>query len=233
MYLRMLSAMVLPLALAQTPAVDAEKRFAELRAGAAQAANKYREDGGKPGGPGDPALKWAEAYWKLCEDYPGTSAATQATRHALAWLRHANQDNEVLARAEKLPATDPAWATAIAGVRDSARKTGEYGRFLRIAQSVLSSSKDAGLRAAVHAAIGQSWLDQHKPEQAKAAFESAIREGPGSAAAKTAEKSLYGITHLAIGKPAPRFAAKTIDGAPISLDDFRGKVIFLNVWATW
>ncbi|MDP9017018.1 MAG: redoxin domain-containing protein, partial [Candidatus Eremiobacteraeota bacterium] len=35
------------------------------------------------------------------------------------------------------------------------------------------------------------------------------------------------------GERAPAILAKGLDGRPISLDDFRGKVLVLNFWATW
>jgi peroxiredoxin len=34
-------------------------------------------------------------------------------------------------------------------------------------------------------------------------------------------------------KPAPEFSLKDIDGRPVRLSDFRGKVVLLNFWATW
>jgi hypothetical protein len=33
--------------------------------------------------------------------------------------------------------------------------------------------------------------------------------------------------------PAPAFAVLTLDGKPVSLADYRGKVILVNLWATW
>jgi cytochrome c biogenesis protein CcmG, thiol:disulfide interchange protein DsbE len=38
---------------------------------------------------------------------------------------------------------------------------------------------------------------------------------------------------LAVGKEAPDFALTDLDDKPIRLSDFRGKVVFLNFWATW
>lgn len=35
------------------------------------------------------------------------------------------------------------------------------------------------------------------------------------------------------GRKAPDFAAFDLQGNPKSLDDFKGKVVLLNVWATW
>ncbi|HRQ77420.1 MAG TPA: TlpA disulfide reductase family protein [Gemmatimonadaceae bacterium] len=41
------------------------------------------------------------------------------------------------------------------------------------------------------------------------------------------------VAVLAIGAPAPAYAAQRMDGTPISLADLKGEVVMLNVWATW
>lgn len=33
--------------------------------------------------------------------------------------------------------------------------------------------------------------------------------------------------------PAPDFVARDLNGIPVRLSDLRGKVVFLNLWATW
>jgi peroxiredoxin len=38
---------------------------------------------------------------------------------------------------------------------------------------------------------------------------------------------------LAVGKPAPDFFLSDLNEKPYRLSDFRGKVVFLNFWATW
>lgn len=35
------------------------------------------------------------------------------------------------------------------------------------------------------------------------------------------------------GSPAPHFEAHDLSGTPVSLDDFEGRVVLLNIWATW
>ncbi|MCC6241843.1 MAG: TlpA family protein disulfide reductase [Gemmatimonadaceae bacterium] len=37
----------------------------------------------------------------------------------------------------------------------------------------------------------------------------------------------------AVGAHAPSYAAMDLAGAPVSLDSLKGKVVVLNVWATW
>jgi thiol-disulfide isomerase/thioredoxin len=36
-----------------------------------------------------------------------------------------------------------------------------------------------------------------------------------------------------VGSTAPNFTLKDVQGRTVSLADFRGKVVFLNFWATW
>lgn len=50
------------------------------------------------------------------------------------------------------------------------------------------------------------------------------------------EDSLFSTTEqppVAIGLPAPDFTFPGLDGKMVSLSDYRGKVVFANIWATW
>ncbi len=47
-------------------------------------------------------------------------------------------------------------------------------------------------------------------------------EGPGPA-----------LTGPQLGAPAPAFSLRTLDGKTLALEQFRGKTLVLNVWATW
>lgn len=41
------------------------------------------------------------------------------------------------------------------------------------------------------------------------------------------------IPDLSIGKPAPELTSQTLDGKDVKLSDYRGKVVVLDIWATW
>jgi len=41
------------------------------------------------------------------------------------------------------------------------------------------------------------------------------------------------VAKAEIGKPAPDFTLKAVDGRTISLSSLRGKVVLVNFWATW
>ena len=38
---------------------------------------------------------------------------------------------------------------------------------------------------------------------------------------------------IAAGTPAPDFSLRDLEGKVVSLSDFRGKLVLLNIWATW
>jgi peroxiredoxin len=40
-------------------------------------------------------------------------------------------------------------------------------------------------------------------------------------------------SRVKIGIPAPNFTLPELDGNTVSLTDYRGKVVLLNIWATW
>ena len=51
--------------------------------------------------------------------------------------------------------------------------------------------------------------------------------------ATTQQENLPVIRFVANPDPAPDFTLKSLDGKPLSLLGVRGKVVFLNFWATW
>jgi len=48
-----------------------------------------------------------------------------------------------------------------------------------------------------------------------------------------ARRTLEAMLELEIGDPAPPLVAMTIDGKPVNLEDYRGKYVLLDFWATW
>ena len=50
---------------------------------------------------------------------------------------------------------------------------------------------------------------------------------------KDSSLNLSGNPRLGKGVPAPDFTLPGLDGQMVRLADFRGKVVFLNIWATW
>ena len=48
-----------------------------------------------------------------------------------------------------------------------------------------------------------------------------------------AESQTDAVTSPLLGKPAPGFALRDLEGHRVSLADYRGKAVLINFWATW
>jgi len=55
----------------------------------------------------------------------------------------------------------------------------------------------------------------------------------GRTIADLARSTLYEIRDLAVGRPAPEITGEDVDGAPLSLSQFRGRVVVLDFWGNW
>jgi hypothetical protein len=59
-------------------------------------------------------------------------------------------------------------------------------------------------------------------------------EGPwGGSLGERADRDLFEIRNLAIGKVAPEIEGEDLSGKPLRLSDFRGKVVVLDFWGHW
>jgi thiol-disulfide isomerase/thioredoxin len=50
---------------------------------------------------------------------------------------------------------------------------------------------------------------------------------------RLAEAALFEMRNLVVGKFAPEITGLDLEGAPLKLSDYRGKVVVLNFWASW
>jgi thiol-disulfide isomerase/thioredoxin len=57
--------------------------------------------------------------------------------------------------------------------------------------------------------------------------------GDGHSPAEIAERKLRAMRELTVGKPAPEIEGQDVDGKPMRLSDYRGKVVFVTFWSTW
>jgi thiol-disulfide isomerase/thioredoxin len=71
-------------------------------------------------------------------------------------------------------------------------------------------------------------FDAHGTRIARLVEDAASQQG--AAAPSTPREERPGLTE---GAPAPNFTYNDVDGNPVSLSDFKGKVVYIDVWATW
>jgi AhpC/TSA family len=116
----------------------------------------------------------------------------------------------------------------------------------KLCRAVLEKGKDK--KAQVFACLGLARLTKSKAEnpgvrpaaaaklnkEAEGLYDRVVKDYAGvKDAVKIAEKELFPIRHLVIGKEAPEIEGEDSDGKKFKLSDYRGKVVVLDFWASW
>jgi len=199
---------------------------------AQQEIQEFTRGGGKATDPVHPAVKWSAQLWELGQKHKGTPAGAQATGEAVHVLIHAERIPQALELADRVPLDDPAWTTLLRFVFEAANLSKDYSQATAKAKLLLERAPDAARRAALQLQLGRGYWQQGQREQAVVAFESAVREAPGSDYARDAESALYELIQLATGQPAPQFTVQARDGRTVALDGYRGRAVVLIFWSS-
>jgi len=198
-----------------------------------QEAEQYVKAGGKEIDVNYPGRKWAATLWQYRQQHPGAAASAHATAEALHFLLHAEQISEMTGKADSLAPDDAAWKRAIGVLREAADRKKDYEYLIAKSKFLLEKASDGDVKMRAQFALAQGLWMKGETEQARAAFQKIVAEYPNTQLAREAEGNIHELDSLNLGQPAPLFAYRGINGEPVSLADFRGKVTLLNFWASW
>jgi hypothetical protein len=217
-------------------AKSADAEMGQVQAMVTQAkkeVEQFSKSGGKADDPNDPNLKWAATFWSYRLKHPGTPATVVATTQALSMLYRSDRISEMQAKADTLKLDDPAWKQVINVVLWASNKTKDYSFLLSKAEALTQSAVDPTIKALALFNIGEAYWRKGDIEQARVAFRTVVSLYKDTAKAEDAEGNLREIEFLNVGQPAPQFERTTINGDPISLAGFKGKVVVLKFWGTY
>lgn len=86
---------------------------------------------------------------------------------------------------------------------------------------------------AAEARVHASSIRPEAPEMEAACWERLLAAYPDHPQAPKAKGRIFRVRHLRIGMKAPELEGKDVDGKPIRLADFAGKVVVLEFWGFW
>ncbi|MBI2897908.1 MAG: TlpA family protein disulfide reductase [Deltaproteobacteria bacterium] len=118
-----------------------------------------------------------------------------------------------------------------ATIRARRAKGGKLGRAIEIART--TSERDSGFPRVVRAGddLHFAWTDPGSPSSVRAARLPISAVPPARDRLRPDRGAADDL--LAVGSHAPAVEARTLDGAGASLASLRGRVVLLNLWATW
>jgi hypothetical protein len=105
--------------------------------------------------------------------------------------------------------------------------------------TVAEESPHANVRGmALYASASTIARNPDKSHEYAALLSRIVNEYPdltyrGRNLAKSLAGKLFAAQNLAIGKVAPEMEGVDVDGTPMKLSDFRGKVVVLDFWGDW
>jgi len=221
-----------PCGWAQDKPRDSKVKWVEEIADQARSEIRAYRHARKPQGE-HPGKKWGEFFWSYYLSHGSTPATRAAASQAFWMFYEADMEPEVFARAEQMDPVDPAWEEAVVPFYRACNYRREWARFIARAKAVLAETESEETKLEIQFHLGLAYLDTKDSDSAKAAFEAVIKEKPDSNRAKVAKRHIYEILHINVGQVAPGFKSPATNGAQISLEDYRGKVLLLNFWASW
>ena len=172
-------------------------------------------------------------FWRYRLKHPGTPATVVATTQALTLLNRSDRISELQAKADTLNLNDPAWEQVINVLLFASIKTKDYSYLLTKAEALTQSAVDPKIKARALFNIGEAYWKKGDAEQARIAFQTVLDQYPNTSYAEDAEGNVREIDFLNVGQPAPQFDRTTIKGDPLSLANFKGKIVVLKFWGTY
>ncbi len=80
---------------------------------------------------------------------------------------------------------------------------------------------------------GNPEISDAKKKEGKSLLKRILKLAPKSKAAQLAGDRLFSMENLKMGMPAPDIVGKDLNGKPLRLSEFKGKVVMLDFWGDW
>jgi thiol-disulfide isomerase/thioredoxin len=218
---------------------EKQKEFIQAVQGATTPEARQAAMGKRP----DPT-PFADRIQKLVEENPADAVAGEG----LTWLVQWGKPNKMAAnykllQQHHLNTPRLGMACQIAGIRGGE----DAEKFLRavVEKSQLTDARGFAryaLANILHEQAGSPGAGDKAAAldaEAEKLFEQVVKENAdlnsirGEKLGESAKTTLFEIQHLGIGKVAPEVVSKDLDGKQVKLSDHRGKVVVLDIWATW
>ena len=205
----------------------------------------------------DPRPKWAAELEAFAVTWPGTPESVEAIIASMdlyaesrdvagffrSWemaLKHAADEPMLRSSFEKLVLMRMIEAGGLAiliSLDDQARERAWRAAAPRIGDDlrrVIDATTVDETRAAAHYTLGRTWYEMGL-NRAKSLenFRIVAEEYPASQHASSAAMYVRELEELAVGRDAPTFAGMTLEGKPLSLASYKGKVVLIDFWASW
>lgn len=178
----------------------------------------------------DPSKHPNGTYVAKFAEFARAHPKTDASAQALVMVLHMTQDeatrDEAMAMLLRDHLESAAMKDAVRGLKPDGLK------------AVLEKSPHAEVRGHALLRLAEISAQAGEEKEALALYREAKQKYADVAwwrgtVGQRADASIFEIENLGIGKTAPEIEGEDIDGKPMKLSDFKGKVVVLDFWGDW
>lgn len=182
--------------------------------------------------PEDPQPRLARELFQLWMVDPQLPAASRALRSAFTMWANAGCAEDIDRALTHLDVHAGYWGGVLRAAGSAYHKSGrsdDYLPLLHRYDGLLTHPESA---SALYAMLGEAYLRAGRLEEATTYYRQAVALATDPAAVVQVEGALHELEHLQPNQLAPEISGQTIDGQPVRLTDFSGRIVCLDFWAT-
>lgn len=174
-----------------------------------------------------------QKLWALGRTNPASEAGKLATEEAIHQLVHLGRYTEAYDKVDLLVPGEPAWSRILEVLLEAGELSGDYSAGIEHALSRLDRELTPDERTHALSVLGSAYKASGRTDEAIATFRKVVAETPETPRGQRARGHAHELINLNPGQPAPLFEAPSLAGDSVALDDFRGRVVLMSVWASW
>lgn len=170
------------------------------------------------------------AYYQL---HPTTAAGHHAITSAFIMWGNLGEVKPIEAALPSIDRSSSVWASLINSIRSAYLSAGQTSAFVDLLRDLASTLADPDSRAEALMHLGEYHRERGQLDKASTYYAELVTLPADSFYVEVARGHLYELNSLSAGNVAPSFQAIDLQGQPISLGDWAGRVVLLDFWATW
>ena len=212
----------------------AEEEFQAKFQAAWEEIRRYRAEAipREVGGDADPRHRLADEFYQIYLDNRPGPIAGKALTSACAMWGNVGASDKMREALRRVGSEEDVWYGVISSLKRSLYNEGREEEWIPLLEQLVEQVVPLESRSALLDALADAWMDKGETEKARRAFTQVVEWNAHEELAGRARGYLYELDSLNIGQPAPDFALQDVDGNPVALNSYHGRVLVLHFWST-
>lgn len=193
-----------------------------------------RERNGQDFFTNNPQHQLAPEFFQIYLEKKPSPIAAKALSNAFAmWGNIKGVSDQVDTAIKHISYEEDVWDLVVNGLRRTfSEHDDRHEELIYLLQELIQNVVPLKSRSALLFTLSDIWEDEEETAHARQGFEQIIKWNASEWHVEAAQGRIYEFDRLNIGQSAPQFSLSDVNGNPIELTEYQGKVIVLHFWGT-